>query len=228
MEELIERIRELAEGLALEHFEGPPVEPLLLAERLGITVARGGTAPRWVIEQGRATVHLPRNMPPDRLRFILAHEILEIVAARSSPPLPLVRELAPRAERLFQLGAAELLMPRRWFTEAGWASDWNLAHLRKLFGVSWEAATRRAPACRPAVGTIMDNGRAFARVGSDGLAFPRRPAPEELGAVSAAYQSWPAPEPVRRSTSRFTCVAWPAPPERNRIRRVCLLTYPEE
>jgi hypothetical protein len=228
MDELIERIRELAEGLASEHFKGPPVDPFALAEGLGVTVVRGGAVPRWVIKQGRATVHLPKDMLPERLRFTLAHEILEVVAAQSSPPLPLVRELAHRAERLFQLGAADLLMPRRWFAEAGRDSGWDLGHLRELFGVSWEAAARRVPVCTPAICTIVDNGRASPRVGSDGLAFPRGPTPEEQEAISAAYDAWPAAEPVRRSAPDFTCVAWPALPERNRIRRVCLLTYPSE
>jgi len=228
MEELIERIRELAEGLACEHFGGPPVDPFVLAEHLGTAIVRGGAVPRWVIEQGRATVHLPEDMAPERLRFTLAHEILEVVAAQSSPPLPLVRELAHRAERLFQLGASDLLMPRAWFTEAGRGSDWDLSHLRELFGVSWEAAARRVPVCTPAICTILDNGWVSVRVGSDGLAFPRRPTPEEQATIAAAYDAWPAAEPVRRSAPDLTCVAWPALPERNRVRRVCLLTYPED
>jgi hypothetical protein len=228
MDELIERIRELAEALAFEHFEGPPVDPFVLAERLGYGVLREGIAARWARRGDRVTIHLPADLPPERARFTLAHEILEAAAAATSPPLPLVRELAGRAEQLFQLGASDLLMPRRWFAEAGSASGWGLSTLRELFVVSWEAATRRVPVCTPAIGTIADNGRVAVRVGSDGLAFPRQPAAEEQAAIAAAYGTWPNPEPARRSGPGFTCAAWPALPEQNAIRRVCLLTYPEE
>jgi predicted transcriptional regulator len=229
MDDVIERLRELAEGLAFEHFEGPPVDPFLLAERMGVEVVRGGAVARWRVEgEGRSVVHLPRELASDRARFTLAHELVEIAGAKASPPLQVSRDQAPRAEQLFQLGASDLLMPRRWFAEVGEETDWDLAELRDRFQVSWEAAARRVPVCVPAICTVVDNGRTTARAGSEGLSYPRRLAAEEREAIAAAYEGWPAAEPARRRGAGFTCVAWPALPERNAIRRVCLLTYPEE
>ena len=228
MDELLERICELAGELAFEHFDGPPVDPRLIAERLGISIATTDATAHWVADQGAATIYLPRDGLPERLRFTIAHEILEIQGSRLSPPFPIERELSHRAEWLFQLGASELLMPRRWFEEAGGESGWHLAHLRGLFEVSWEAAARRVPACIPAICTITDNGVITTRVGSQDIQFPRQLAPAEHEAITAAYDAWPSPEPRRRRARAVRCDAWPALPERNSIRRVCLLTYPRE
>ena len=143
-------------------------------------------------------------------------------------PAPWVRDTANRAEWLFQAGASDLLMPRAWFEREGHATDWDLARLRALFDVSWEAAARRVPVCTPATCTIIDNGRTTARVGSPEVRFPRRLAPAEQEAVQAVYGAWPCATPQHGEGPGLRCDAWPALPERNRVRRVCLLTYPTE
>jgi hypothetical protein len=228
MDELLERVRELAERLAFEHFEGPPVNPAIIAWRRGMRIRATESVPHWSNDDRAPTIYLPERLPPERQRFVLAHEVLEIEAARASPPFPMTRELGDRAEWLFQLGASELLMPRPWFEAAGADSGWNLRHLHERFEVSWEAAARRVPICTPAVCTIVDNETVTARVGSQGLQFPRALAPLEQEAVSAVYEAWPEADPQRRGSDEFHCDAWPALPERAGIRRVCLLTYPVE
>lgn len=225
---MLDRIRDLAEGLATAQFDGPPVDVELLAARLGIAVRASGASARWVISGSGPVIFLPRHLPWERSRFILAHEIVEVQCALASPPLPITRDDEPRAERLFQAGAADLLMPREWFAREGAACDWDLAHLRERFQVSWEAAARRVTACIPSVCTIVDNGRISGRVGSPDIRFPRRLDPDEQGAVQAAYEAWPSPTPHSRDGAWFRCVAWPALPEENAIRRVCLLTFPRD
>jgi len=228
LDDLSDRIRELAERLALDHFDGPPVDPTALAERLGLVIEESVTAPHWVLRSSGPVISLPADLPPDRARFILAHEVVEVQCALAVPPLEIARDEADRAERMFQAGASDLLMPREWFEAEGTASGWDLAHLRERFEVSWEAAARRVPACTPAACCIVDNGVVTTRLGSPQLSLPRRWDPLEREAVGAAYAAWPSPTPHEREGPHFRCVAWPALPERNRIRRVCLLTYPSE
>jgi hypothetical protein len=228
VDDLFERIRDLAEGLAIAHFDGPPVDVAALAERLGIAIERTAATPRWVIRGKGPVILLTQDLPPERARFILAHEIVEVQCALASPPLPIARDEASRAEWLFQTGASDLLMPCEWFEREGTACGWDLAHLRERFDVSWEAAARRVPVCTPATCTVIDNGHVTARVGSPDIRFPRRLEPTEREATDAAYAAWPSPTPQRREASGFRCEAWPALPERNRIRRVCLLTYPTD
>jgi len=228
MDELLERIRDLAAALASEHFEGPPVDPAVIAWRRGIRTFSTDAQARWHNDEDRPAVYLPENLPPERRRFILAHELVELEASRASPPFPLTRELGDRAEWLFQLGASELLMPRPWFEEAGSDSDWDLRHLHELFGVSWEAAARRVPSCTSAICTIVDNETPTVRVGGEGMQFPTKPAPLEQESIDAVYEAWPDPDPQRREGDEFRCEAWAALPERGGIRRVCLLTYPVE
>ena len=74
--------------------------------------------------------------------------------------------------------------------------------------------------------TILDNGTVAARLGSDGLAYPRGLTAEERLAAEATYAAWPEPGPHPAQGPGFHCRAWAALPERNGIRRVCLLTFP--
>ncbi len=228
MDDLFDRIRELAEGLALAHFARPPVDVTALAEALGIAIEPTVTAPHWVLRGNGPVISLPEDLPPERARFILAHEIVEVQAALVTPPLPIVRDEADRAEWLFQVGASDLLMPREWFESEGTASGWDLAYLRERFDVSWEAAARRVTVCTPAACAILDNGLVTTRLAGAEIRVPRQLDPVEQGAVEAAYAAWPSPTPQEREGPHFRCVAWSALPERNRIRRVCLLTFPME
>jgi len=228
MDELLEAIVELAQRLSLEHFDGPPVDPFALAERLGIVLAPSEGPARWSRRGKAPTIYVPEGVPRERLRFTVAHEVLELEAARLSPPLPIDRGVADRMEWALQVGASELLMPRKWFTEAGEESGWDLAELRKLFEVSWEAAARRVPVCTRAAATVVDNGKVAVRTGSPDMSYPQSMGPEERQVVDEVYDEWPDPEPRHGEGAGFRCSAWPALPERNDIRRVCLLTFPSE
>ena len=228
MDELLEGIVELAQRLALEHFDGPPVDPFALAERLGIVLAPSEGPGRWS-QRGKApTIYVPEDVPRERLRFTVAHEVLELEAARLSPPLPLDRGLADRLEWVVQVGASELLMPRQWFAEAGEDAGWDLEELKELFEVSWEAAARRVPVCTRAVATVVDNGKVAVRTGSPDMSYPTGMGPEERQLVEDVYEEWPELEVRHGEGTGFRCSAWAALPERNDIRRVCLLTLPSE
>lgn len=228
MDDLLTLVLELARSLVLERFSAPPVDPYAIAEGLGITVAESVGAPRWNIRRGRATIGLPVDVPADRLRFTVAHEVLEIEVRRRDLLTDIDPGLAEYAERVFQVGAAEVLMPRRWYADLGARSDWDLAYLREAFDVSWEAAARRIPVCTPSACAIVDNGHVTARVAGEGMNIPSRLADEERGAVDGIYDVWPSADPIHATGPGFHCSAWPALPERSSIRRVCLLTFPAD
>jgi hypothetical protein len=230
-----ERLRELAETLAFTYFTEPPIDPHEIARRRNVEVHLTETSPYWRFSRERpdesesclrpATVSLPSDLSEDRSRYTLAHEILELEAERASPPLPVHRDCAERGEWLFQAAVSELLMPRAWFEQAGAESDWDLAFLREVFAVSWEAAARRVPICTPSACTIMDNGALTVRAGSPELRVPPRLQPEEREAIEAVYEEWPDAQRKASEGRDFRCAAWAALPERNGIRRVCLLTH---
>jgi len=166
-----------------------------LAQRLGIALEPTVATPRWVLRGSGPVILLPEDLPPERARFILAHEIVEVQAALAVPPLPIVRDEADRAEWLFQVGASDLLMPREWFETEGTASAWDLAELRERFEVSWEAAARRVTVCTAAACTILDNGLVTTRLAGPEIRVPRSLDPAEQEAVETAYAEWPSPTP---------------------------------
>jgi len=228
MDDFLAIILELAETLTLDHFEGPPVDPYEIAEALGITIRESDGAPRWTIRRGRASIGLPSSVARERIRFTVAHEILEIEIRRRGLLSEIDRGLADQAEWAFQVGASEMLMPRRWYARGGRECDWSLPHLREQFDVSWEAAARRVPVCTPSACTIIDNGHVAARVAGNGMNLPSRLSDEERAAVDAVYDAWPSSDATRAEGDGFRCEAWPALPERSSIRRVCLLTFPSD
>ncbi len=228
MDDFLTLILELARSLVLERFCTPPVDPYAIAEGLSITIEESEGAPRWNIRRGRATIGLPAGVPAERLRFTVAHEVLEIEVRRRDLLIDIDPGLVEYAERVFQVGAAEMLMPRRWYADLGSRSGWDLAHLREAFDVSWEAAARRVPVCTPSACAIVDNGHLTVRIAGEDMNIPSRLAGEEREAVDGVYDAWPSADPVHASGPGFRCSAWPALPERSSIRRVCLLTFPAD
>src|SRR5688500_2245086 len=89
-----EQVRAAVEGVALELLaEGdvfsPPVDMAVLAERLGIVIARDGaseTRARFVriggASAGQATIYLADDPRPERRQWAIAHEIGESQAYR--------------------------------------------------------------------------------------------------------------------------------------------------
>lgn len=152
---LIERkARNLALGAIDAGWNGPPFNPLALADILKIpTEARSDIADARTVPVGKSTFRLEYNplRPRGRLRFSIAHEIAHTLFPDCADAVRHRGVTEPGAgdewqlEALCNLGAAELLMPSGSFTQlAGEAlSIENVLKLRKDFDVSVEACLIR-------------------------------------------------------------------------------------
>ena len=90
MHDLLADLTNLAERLALNHFEGPPVDPIGLAEHLGVEVVVDDDEPHWEHDPPTDDGHilLPPIALQQRRRFTCAHELVELAAARADISIP--------------------------------------------------------------------------------------------------------------------------------------------
>lgn len=155
----------------------PPVDAMVVARRLGITVAidaRQRGRARFVrlgASRGRmprATVLLRPEPRGERLQWALAHEIGEQVACRVFATLGIdPRETGPGGrEHVANHLAGRLLLPSRWFAADGESSAWDLLWLKARHATaSHELIARRMlemPA--PVIVTIFDQGTVYLRL----------------------------------------------------------------
>ena len=150
---VVERAREVVLEAMDEGWDGPPFDPFVLADRLGVPlIARqelqdARTVP---VAGGEVRIEFNPTRPRGRLRFSVAHElahtffpdVAETVRYRSAPA---TTGDAWQLELLCNIAAAELLMPVGTFGSlASEPLDINhLMRLRKTFDVSTEALLRR-------------------------------------------------------------------------------------
>lgn len=136
--------------------KGPAFDPRFYADFLHIQVSEAPDAPfegtLRKMENGQFTVLLNESASEERKRFTLAHEIAHTFFYSD---LELHRErhsgcaiFDPEEERLCDIGAAELLMPRRYFKadlerlrdENGSVTPQAVLELASLYRVSIQAA----------------------------------------------------------------------------------------
>ena len=161
-----------SELLADARVDAPPVDALLLARALGITVA-------WDdYQQGRAryvrlggsvgrppepTILLRPEPRPERRHWAVAHEIGEHVAHRVFAVLLVdPREVAPGARNTVANHlAGRLLLPTQWFAADAAACGWDLGQLKTRYATaSHELIARRMLELPPPVIiTIFDHGQ---------------------------------------------------------------------
>jgi hypothetical protein len=149
----------------------PPVDAVLLAARLGLTVAldaRQGNRARCVRlgptrgRPGRVTVLLRPEPRPERLQWALAHEIGEHLCYRAFAALGAdPRQIdAGARERVANQLAGRLLLPTGWFSADAAAWAWDLSRLKVRYATaSHELIARRMLELPPPViVTIFDQG----------------------------------------------------------------------
>jgi predicted transcriptional regulator len=170
-----EQVRAAVEGIALEVLAegdvfGPPVDMGVLAERLGIVVARDGsseTRARFVriggaSAGGQATILLADDPRPERRHWAIAHEIGESQAYRVFSELGVGAADAPPAAReaVANRLAGCLLLPREWFLADGSALDWDLAELKARYATASNEmiARRMLEMPPPVIITLLDQG----------------------------------------------------------------------
>lgn len=149
---------------------GPPVDAFRVAAALDYEVRWDSGVESGMADAQRGIIFLNPAERPERQHFTLAHEVCEISLAECFPAEPVQER-----HRAAMFGASELLMPRRWFEPRMRACAANLRDLKASFtNVSHEALAYRLLRACPAVVSIFDHGMLRRRVGSRGLAYPRR------------------------------------------------------
>ncbi|HEX4412981.1 MAG TPA: ImmA/IrrE family metallo-endopeptidase [Lacipirellulaceae bacterium] len=151
----------------------PPVDTLLVAERLRLAVTRDFSMPcrgRFVRLAGYedhgdtiGTIVVGQAERPEREQWAVAHEIGESVAHRVFERLGVLfdESLSTAREQVANRLANALMLPRRWFAIDGIDRDWDLSALKERYSTaSHELIARRMLEMRPPVViTIFDQGR---------------------------------------------------------------------
>ncbi|MCZ8392606.1 ImmA/IrrE family metallo-endopeptidase [Achromobacter xylosoxidans] len=148
------RARALALNAMDDGWRGPPFDPLVLAQRLGLSIdARGDIPDARLVPTGNNNLVLEYNptRPRGRLRFSIAHEIAHTLFADCADQVRhrgVDTDAASdnwQLEVLCNIGAAELLMPSGSFTQLAEQrlSIREVMNIRKEYDVSVEACLIR-------------------------------------------------------------------------------------
>jgi hypothetical protein len=202
----------------------PPVDATVVAERLGLVVARNDSMPlrgrivrladRVSGGEGQGTIVVGPAERPERLQWAVAHEIGESVAYRVFAALGVRPESAPEnaREQVANFLASCLLLPRAWFAVDGSAFDWDLAALKRRYATaSHELIARRMLEMRPPIViTLCDLGSVCWRR-SNLACRPPQMLPEELAVWRKAHKlGEPASALLDPSTTGLDSVrCWP-------------------
>ncbi len=201
----------------------PPVDARLVAARLGFVVAQNDTLPYRgrLVEladprggRGQGTIVVGPAERPERLQWVVAHEIGESTAYRVFAALGVCAEAAPEnaREQVANHLASCLLLPRDWFAADGPQLAWDLLALKQRYSTaSHELIARRMLEMPlPIVITLCDQGRVCWRR-SNVAGRPPRLLPQELAVWRAAHtHGAPASAPLDPVTSGLEAVsAWP-------------------
>jgi len=198
--------------------DGPPVDAVTIARRLGITIARDdrqrGRA-RYVRlrdargREPRPTILLRPEPRWERRHWAVAHEIGEHVAHRVFARLSVdSRETAADArESTATHLASRILLPGPWFRVDGPACDWDLLELKSRYTTaSHELIGRRMLDLQPPViVTIFDHGRVYFRQSN---VFGRVPPPSS-GEMACWRTVHSRGDPHQSSDGLRTVQAWP-------------------
>ena len=219
------RARALALKAMDEGWSGPPFDPVILAEQLGIAVEARGDIPdaRLVPGDGCLVLEYNPTRPRGRLRFSIAHEIAHTLFEDCAER---VRHRGGdmtaagdnwQLEVLCNIGAAELLMPSGSFTQLAGErlSIQKVMDIRKEYDVSVEACLirliklARTP-CAAFCASSHRNGTyrvdyVIPALGYDcpvsvGQAVPPRSAVAEANAIgftAVGMEEWVAGKPLR-------------------------------
>ena len=198
--------------------DGPPVDAVTIARRLGITIAwddRQRGRARYVRLRGaqgrkpRPTILLRPDPRWERRHWAVAHEIGEHVAHRVFGQLSVDPRVtaADARERIATQLASRILLPGPWFSADGPACDWNLLELKSRYTTaSHELIARRMLDLEPPViVTIFDHGQLYFRRSN---VFGRVPPPSSGEMACWRTVHWRG-DPHQSSDGLRTIQAWP-------------------
>jgi hypothetical protein len=202
----------------------PPVDAMVVAERIGLVVAYNGTlAGRGRLVEladprggaaGQGTIVVGPAERPERLQWAVAHEIGESVAYRVFAALDVSPDVAPEnaREQVANHLASCLLLPRVWFAADGPQLEWDLLALKRRYSTaSHELIARRMLEMPPSiVVTLCDQGSVRWRRTNAGSRPPRL-LPEETGVWREAHEFCePASDNLDPASTGLESVhAWP-------------------
>lgn len=197
----------------------PPVDAILMAGRLGLTVAWDDRQPgrarhvQLVSGQASGSILLRPEPRPERQHWAVAHEIGETAAGRVFAQLGIdVREAPRQAREMVANGlASRLLLPAASLAIDGDACHWDLLALKERYSTaSHELIARRMlDFVQPVIVAVHDQNRLSWRK-SNLATRPRKPSLQELAAVRRAHETsesvrdegppavraWPIHEPL--------------------------------
>jgi Zn-dependent peptidase ImmA (M78 family) len=224
-EELITALDDLVDDLLWEAaINGPPVDALVVAERLGLVVAaddRLASRARFVrlggsdrSRAGQGTIVVGPAQRPERQQWAVAHEIGESVAHQVFARLGLRQcDIQPSTrESVANLLAQRLLLPRRWFAPDGRECDWDLLALKEQYATaSHELIARRMLEMQPAVViTVCDQGHVKWRRGNSASRPPRLLSGELDAWQEVHITGLPVDVPLDAAANGLTSVrGWP-------------------
>lgn len=200
VEQLKETINDCAqELLAGAGIDRPPIDAMLIAERLKLVIARDDQAAvraRFIRvglpnRAGRGTILLADDPRAERRQWAVAHEIGEYAAHRVFSELGIdpTDLVAAEREQMANHLANALLLPFEWFRADGFAVDWDLCELKQIYTTaSHELIARRMLAMSPSVIiSLFDQGKLVWRKSN---VLRRSPAmvPAELSTWQVAHK----------------------------------------
>lgn len=204
---------EVAESLlSAAGISRPPVDALVVAERLRIPVVFDGTQlarGRQKQLAGRPTIFLKPDERPERLQWAAAHELGEVVAwevigrvyASDIEISPRLREDV--ANRL----ASHLLLPSPWFFDDAVRLQADLLKLKSVYRTASHEliALRLLDRSEPTIITIFDQG-ALTRRESNGPGRPPRLHPVERDCRNEVHRTG---RPVEMHEHGLHVQGWP-------------------
>jgi len=175
-------VLELAAGYRRTH---QPLTPDRLAAGIGYTWSEAPLAGRdGLLEPASKTILLAAGQPPKRKRFTLAHEVMHHLIENNGDLLSDLHDayegkaLEIALERLCNLGAAEMLLPRKAITKAlaGLGPNPRLIwELSNRYGVSEAVAVvALGQALAPGAQVSVWGGRPLALYFASGVAAPAK------------------------------------------------------
>ena len=198
--------------------EGPPIDALAIAHRLGMTVAwddRQRGRARYVRLHGtrgrrpRATILLRPEPRTERRQWAVAHEIGEHVANRVFASLSVDPREAPAnaREEIATHLASRILLPHKWFAADAPACGWDLLELKARYATaSHELIARRMlDLDRAVIVTIFDHGRVHFRRGN----LPWRVPPPSSGEMDCWRAVHTRGRPHQTSDGLRMVQGWP-------------------
>lgn len=197
-------------------FKQPPVNPLLIGAHHEIyfmvrPIPEEATEYKTLQHGESWVVTVNGDLPPENQTVAAARAVAGIL-------IQVPEELKEMKDSIVETGAEEMLMPKPWFEEAIKSFGFDVAALKRRFGVTYEVVALRTLHFRPAVLTIFDNVDLVSRTASKGLTYRTEPSLAEQEILQRALETSTY---QRASDAEALIECQPVPQESGVIRVFC-------